>query len=274
MLQWSKYIKTQQWNFIDNISIGSIGHMDRLLASILPNFKPEPNSKGLSPGYHFLFNNQLNQNLGKDGYDNYQAPVDLSTGNLLFARRMWVKGRLEFLNPIPINQIIGCQETVTLNKLIGDQSFVNIQRLFEDSLKETRMLMYTNNPYVDNQSPQPSKDLPLNKQIISVNQSQVLKFSCLSYNLHKIHLDKPYCQLEGLQTIILQGPFIISIGLAWFRQLFPELTITSFAYKNVNPLYIDESMELQIYKTTNSNYTLRIMNGISNLAFTGEIIAS
>lgn len=277
-MQWSSVVKNNRWNFQDIASVGAVNHMTRLLGQIVLNKSCDSFCNYLSPGYHFLFNNQLNEHLGSDGYDNYQAPV--AEDRELFARRMWVKGSLQFHHPIKINQLLSCREKVALCKYIDGQAFVNVEREFnctesnKSLLKEIRMLMYTNKPYANDKSSSSVEDpngLPTHTQKLTVNESQVLKFSCLSYNLHKIHLDSRYCQKEGLTDIILQGPFIITIGLNWFLQLYPNSSIKSFNYKNVNPVYINETNELQVFEIDANRYKLQIARN-NVVLFIGDIV--
>lgn len=267
-MNWSKLIRTKTWNFSDYSSAGQIGHLNNLLGSMLPyNY----NINNLSAGSHLLFGNQLNINIGTDGYDNYQAPME--DGNQLFKRRMWVKGDIEWYSLGALNKPLNCVERVQQARLINQQMFVNIARTFyqdnNEILKESRVLMYTNNDYKLPSEPSslmepyvPRGNLSMPdfsfSQLITFSASDVLKYSCLTFNLHKIHLDHHYSISEGLPGIIVQGPLLVTTVLQWFQRLYPDVSIAKFTYKNLKPVEINKVYDLGVVNN-NGQFALHIL---------------
>lgn len=246
--RWAAAIKHQRWLWRDTYSLGAIGHLTELLHEVVPQ------KTDRLYGYTFIFNNQSNSTLGTDGYDNYQAPTD--DGKQLFARRMWVNGSLSFFHGAPRpGDVIDCEERVTAVRTVGLSVFVGIKRDFSrDSrpfMLETRMLMYTNEPYkapedAKQLDTQPTHEQEVLRQMLSISRSQLMRFSALSYNLHKIHYDRAHCTSEGLRNIIVSGPFLVLLMLHCVAASFPDREITSFKYKNSGPCYIDENVDLVI----------------------------
>lgn len=142
---WATQIKRQVWVWDDTYSVGQIAHLSVLLRDILP--LPRPTTR--LHGYNFIFNNQTNSNLGDDGYDNYQAPMD--GARALFSRRMWVGGALDHYAPIRANDVVRCTERVRAVRQVGASVFVTVARDMarggDRVMEEKRTLVYTNERY-------------------------------------------------------------------------------------------------------------------------------
>lgn len=258
--QWANHIKSKSWVWDDVYSVGGLNHLKTLLGEIIP-------SQSINIyGYHFIFNNQSNSNLGQDGYDNYQAPMSES-GKPLFQRRMWVNGLLEYYRNGPeVYDQIRCIEKIQSVRSIGDSVFVTIGRDFsklEGSpvLKELRTLVYTNELYRKPELVGKVSEVPrslVGSYKFKLSANDVMRYSSLSYNLHKIHYDLQYCRLEKLANVIASGPFLALLMLHYFQSLFPRTNIKSFKYRNSEPCYVDEELELAVIKA-GENYNVSIM---------------
>ncbi|KAK6454978.1 uncharacterized protein RJT20DRAFT_54065 [Scheffersomyces xylosifermentans] len=271
---WARAIKQKRWVIYDNVSVGPANHVIDLFNSVFPSNlqheRLEEQGAKLNElwgsGLHFVYNNQSNSTLGKDGYDNYQAPCD-DEGNGLFKRRMWVRGTLDFriASEKHFDGTIRCEEAVHSIRTVGESTFVNIHRDFTDHhgnplLKETRTLVYSNDDYqgrtLTHSYPQYDSTIALKLTPVSL-----LKYSMLTYNLHKIHYDKQYCQeIEQLPNTIVHGPFMVTLALYWFRQLHPNVNFEKFTYKNIEPCFVDEEITLAYSKDSESEYNIAIIN--------------
>lgn len=248
---WAANIKSLSWEFPDTISVGNVKHLTNLLNRIVPT---APNSNCNLYGYSFLFNTQTNSNLGLDGYDNYQAPSD-SNGAPLFWRRMWTGGQFEFFqNPPSGHQLIDCSERVSSVRQLKDNAFVQIERDFSYDnspfMRELRTLVYLNepfNPTRDSTDTIRSDDFD-NAFSTRFSLQDIMRYNFLTYNLHKIHYDKLYCLKEGLEDVIVSGPFMVLVLLHYFAGEYPGVKIKSFKYKNSKPCYIERDVCLGIKK--------------------------
>ena len=131
--EWGIAIKQKQWFIPDTLSVGLSNHLIDLLNKVLPENLYQPRLEiddGMlgvmyGNGFHFLYNNQANNNLGSDGYDNYQAPT--SQGNQLYSRRLWVKGSINFgANIVRASDQLNCIEKIDSVRRLGLSTFVNI----------------------------------------------------------------------------------------------------------------------------------------------------
>lgn len=258
---WAKRIKSESWIWDDVHSVGAHNHLNILLQEIVPS-----QTNNLY-GTHFIFNNQSNTNLGIDGYDNYQAPK-AESGNALFNRRMWVNGHLEYICGGPqVNNLIRCVEIIKAVRSVGSNVFVTIGRNFsgEDGstvLRELRTLVYTNELYqtpdLDRGGVSINSGVLVGEHLFRYSLNDVMRFSSLSYNLHKIHYDVQYCKQENLANVVASGPLLVATMLRYFLSLFPDAKIKTFKYRNSEPCYIDEDLLLQV-KKMGANYDINIV---------------
>lgn len=257
--QWANGIKHHKWVWEDVYSTGRVKHLATLLNEIVPT-----SLKNIH-GAHFIFNNQSNENLGLDGYDNYQAPM-AESGEPLYSRRMWVNGHLEFFQPPKLNGLMRCTEQIKAVRTIGKSVFVSVNRDFADSsgspiLRELRTLVYTNERYVKPETADRLDEVAgkiIDKSIVSISLAQVMRHCSLSYNLHKIHYDAQFCHSEGLENVIASGPLIVLILLQFFGSHYPNAVVKSFKYRNSEPCYIDEEVELVLLEE-NETFELSMM---------------
>lgn len=255
--RWTKQVLAQSWSFSDNLLLGRTQNLLELCQRIT-RVSPSTSSPDywFGHGFHFLNNTQNNQDLGVDGYDNYQAPKD-EKGTPIFRRRMWVGGTISnFGNPMALGEVIVCEEKIGLVKTIGGSTFVKIDRVFSTTvpvLEELRTLVYTKEDFVENKKEMELPQYPEEKLEISLTRTDLRRYSALTNNLHKIHMDTEYARgYEHLPDVIVHGPFMVSLLLYWIGCRQP---IKSFKYKNIYPCVVGEPMTL-----VQDNNTLMIVN--------------
>ncbi|RLV96174.1 Hydroxyacyl-thioester dehydratase type 2 mitochondrial [Spathaspora sp. JA1] len=270
--KWANYVKAKPIILKDTISIGPTVHLLNLLNSILnrsiqsdhhqPHFTPY---KYFHQGFHFLFNNQLNLKLDSDGYDTYQAPSN-PQGDQLYLRRLWARGEIQFpqVNFPQINSTITCKETIKSVRMIEQSTFVTIIREFIDNeqasvLTESRTLSYTNQLYTPKIEPVKLISPAESDKLIQISSVDLLKYSMLTYNLHKIHLFPKYCRsIEDLPTTVIHGPLQVTLLLYWFAVNHPNSTPVSFKYRTYEPCFVNDEISLQIKEITSNQITLSL----------------
>lgn len=308
--QWSKHIKQQQWHFQDHVSIGGSNNLSHLIKSIFPSYNNQQ-SNNLSKGYHFLYCNQPNDNLGHDWYDNYQAPMSDDNKTPLFTRRMWVSGQINFNNNnnLMIGQSVDCYEKVKSVRTIGDSIFTYINRTFNNesgmSLTELRSLVYLNENYSipteNNQSStqdnsySSTKDTNSNSSTQNNNSSSsisspvingesiiskftltytdIIRYCALTYNVHKIHHNVKYSQdTENLPDVIVPGPFMVTLILAMFPKQY-NVDIKAIKYKNVEPILVNTNLKLVYNKIADDKFHAYLTNQNNNKIFIDSVIS-
>lgn len=236
-----------------------------------------PNSNPHLYGYSFLFNTQTNDNMGLDGYDNYQAPLKLD-GSQVYWRRMWAGGQFDYIAATPaLDLTIDCVEQISSIRTLNNNTFVQIERNFAASqipfLTELRTLAYTDEPFNPAEQPSTLRNHLVNDfdrwAVTKFTLRDIMRYNFLTYNLHKIHYDRDYCISEGFEDIIVSGPFMVLVLLHYFAGQFPNVSIKSFKYRNIWPCYIDREVRLGI-RVNGASYNLELQNA-AQVLWSGRI---
>ncbi|KAI1006740.1 hypothetical protein K3495_g1476 [Podosphaera aphanis] len=245
------------------------------LASHLPFIKScsdmKIDNKGkfcLPPGHHLVyFNPQVTSDeLLPDGTDDLHSPGPP------FYRRLWVGGSMNFLRPLELfpKKLMLCTERITDVRVTGtpgkEKIFVDIFReisnphLNRHELEEVRTLVFMrrekSKEIVERKAPQIKME-PDFSIIVRPTRTLLFRFSALTFNAHRIHLDSNYCrQVEGLKSMIVQGQLTAVMMLAVLsEQLWKRARIDGFIYKNIAPLYVEEEMKICIRKGSKTGDT-------------------
>ncbi|KAH6715511.1 hypothetical protein BKA61DRAFT_632188 [Leptodontidium sp. MPI-SDFR-AT-0119] len=81
---------------------------------------------------------------------------------------------------------------------------------------------------------------------LTPNANLLFRFSALSFNAHRIHLDPQYTrEVEGYRNLLVHGPLTLVLMLSVLRSQIPEgKMVVRFDYRNLAPLFVDEEMRI------------------------------
>jgi hydroxyacyl-ACP dehydratase HTD2-like protein with hotdog domain len=278
----------------DLLTAQRVNLLDLTLAPFLPSqlhrtLPPPPHpaeTSELPPGHHFIFfpTSTSEKDTLSDGYEKHFAPT------YPFARRLWTQGRLEFNNRttrgLMVREWAVCKEQLedvvdssssnATDVWISRTMFPEGSREEEDewSVKEIRCLRYLR--YIppsiqQGTSPTASKDYEnAMRGAFLVHQftpSQVLvtRYSYLTFNFHKIHINQNYAQqIEKYPSTLVHGSLSITLILTILRQYYHSSAkdITPFIIKSVKyvmyrPLYVNSQITLTISNAQGTNTDTR-----------------
>ena len=89
--------------------------------------------------------------------------------------------------------------------------------------------------------------------------SLLFRFSALTFNAHRIHLDKEYCrEAEGHRNLLVHGPLSVVLMLEVLQRYLadqygtqkldsfalPKIAISAIKYRNIAPLYAEEPLKV------------------------------
>ena len=150
---------------------------------------------------------------------------------------------------------------VTVKGKPGEEKiFVQISRQVSYSsdpstaiVEETRTLVFMRD-HLPPSIPQPSKVLkpvhsPDYTHALIPSASLLFRFSALTFNAHRIHLDKEFCRaIEGHRNLLVHGPMIVVLLLVCLmielKKYDPEKIIKGVEYRNLAPVYAEEEMRV------------------------------
>jgi 3-methylfumaryl-CoA hydratase len=207
----------------------------------------------LPPLWHWLFFHSFvrQSDLGSDGHSargTFLPPVPLP-------RRMWAGGRLEFFQPLRINQ--EASQTSTVNAVdfkqgsTGPLLFITVGHEIQGGdgavlIREERTLVYRDSVAANAVVSQCTvAEKPEWSWSIVPSSSLLFRYSAVTFNAHRIHYDFPYAtEVEGYPGLVVQGPLIATLLLELLHRFLPEEQIRSFTYRAISPLFHIEPFQI------------------------------
>ncbi|CAA9958231.1 hypothetical protein PTMSG1_01796 [Pyrenophora teres f. maculata] len=116
---------------------------------------------------------------------------------------------------------------------------------------------------------------------LTPNRTLLFRFSALTFNAHRIHLDPDYARnVEGHRNLLVHGPLSLILLLQVFNHHIAKETegmqvVQSIEYRNLAPLYCDEEMRICGFKKktlfNGAIYDVWIEGPTGGVAVTGTI---
>lgn len=220
----------------------------RGLAATLDRASNQPaNGHALSALWHWLyFLPQARQSeLGEDGHPRrggFMPPVPLP-------RRMWAGGRLQWMKPIHIGEVV--EKTSTILSIAhksgrsGDLVFTTVQHEFRNgagelALREEQDIVYRGmaRPGDSAPTPQAAPQDPTWSREIHPDPTMLFRYSALTFNGHRIHYDRPYAiEQENYPALVVHGPLIATLLMELACRESPQEKVASFSFRAIRPLF-------------------------------------
>ena len=195
--------------------------------------------------------------LGRDGHPRlggFLPPVPLE-------RRMWASADLRFHRPVHVG------ETLTRNSVIrsveektgasGPMVLVTVAHELHGAeglaIEETQNIVYLDIP--ETYSPPRKRampDAPLSHETRAASEVLLFRYSAITFNAHRIHIDLPYAQeIERYPGLVVHGP----LQATWLIQAAHRARgawPTGFSFRGVHPMLLvrGESPEVDIMAET------------------------
>jgi 3-methylfumaryl-CoA hydratase len=208
----------------------------------------------LPPLWHWLFFHPSvrQSDLGNDGHPargTFLPPVPLP-------RRMWAGGRVEFHQPLRVNEEVKQEVTQEATQIstvkavdfiqgsTGPLVFVTVGHEIQDRdgavlIREEQDIVYRDIAAANAAAPgRTAAEKPEWSLSIVPSASLLFCYSALTFNAHRIHYDLKYAtEVEGYPGLVVHGPLIATLLLELLHRFVPEEQIRSFAYRAVSPLF-------------------------------------
>jgi hydroxyacyl-ACP dehydratase HTD2-like protein with hotdog domain len=190
--------------------------------------------------------------------------------------------------------------TGSTNENAFTQSQSSIKRGQDDQLRKTlnedscSLVEYRDLVFMRERSPEAAADAaksisrvvkpahtPTFSHTLVPTASLLFRFSALTFNAHRIHLDRSYCRdIEGHRNLLFHGPLSLVLMLEILNRYLaqqgikklengtvrPEREIEEISYRNIAPLYADEELTVCLRDRNDENFDLWIQGRDGGLA--------
>ena len=236
----------------------------------------------LPPGFHFIFFPTSTSELEtlQDGYEKHFAPKEP------FKRRLWTQGTLDFRGEgLKLSEWAECVEN--LLRVEGGENKTDVwieRKMFNSStspeaenwsVKEIRCLRYLTDLSREPEESATSSSIsaahhnePILEHRFTPTQILLTRFSYLTHNFHRIHIDQDYAgKVEGCPNTLVHGSLSITIILKVLQQFHNDsLAIRHARYVMYRPLYVDSPVRLLMYRTKPDRMRVRLLNSSNEKA--------
>jgi 3-methylfumaryl-CoA hydratase len=219
----------------------------RALSATLDRPDPAPTQGSFLPElWHWLYflPHARQSEIGPDGHPKrggFLPPVPLP-------RRMWAGGRLEWIKPLVVGDVI--ERTSTIQSVThksgrtGDLIFVLVRHEISNAagiaLTEEHDIVYRDAPAPEDKPVAPIAAPTDATWTKTINPDDVLlfRYSALTFNGHRIHYDRRYVtEVEGYPGLIVHGPLIATLLVDLVRQSIPGSTLKRFEFRAIRPTF-------------------------------------
>lgn len=219
----------------------------------------------LPPLWHWLFfhANIPSSDLAEDGHaklGGFLPPVDLP-------RRMWAGGRLRFFGGLCIGATINKHSEITsiVRKKggSGELCFVTVKHTYfhqaERVLEEEHDIVYleakelADKPTIKLETERKNSiaaaalcsQISANTLEVTPSVSVLFRYSALTFNSHRIHYDRGYCQqVEGYEGLVFHGPLTATL-MAGFAESYSGRKLKSFEFRALLPLFDTDAFTIE-----------------------------
>ncbi|KAL1701401.1 hypothetical protein EV121DRAFT_212223 [Schizophyllum commune] len=204
-------------------------------------------------GHHltFFYPRSAEPNLRPDGTDGSFCPP------APFIRRMWAGGSMSWDNAHPlrvgdsVNAVATVDEEGVQLKNVTKSSMVFVNQHIAytaegqraPSLVERRSHVFLPGAAPRGGAPKPVDNLPNPQFSLEYlpTATTLFRFSALTFNAHRIHLDKEYAHEEGYSERLVHGPLTALMLLETMAYNFPSARPVYFEYRARNPLVVGKA---------------------------------
>jgi 3-methylfumaryl-CoA hydratase len=219
----------------------------KAMSATLDRDDPPPETgQALPPLWHWLYflPSERQGEIGADGHPKrggFLPPVALP-------RRMWAGGRLQFLAPLRIGDVVRRSSRIadisSKQGKTGPLVFVRVRHEIASgdtiALTEEHDIVYREAPQAGAVAEVPPQ-APTGEQFgRSVTPDPVLlfRYSALTFNGHRIHYDRSYVtEVEGYPGLVVHGPLIATLLVDLLRRERPEARLSAFEFRAMSPLF-------------------------------------
>ncbi|MFJ3681345.1 MaoC family dehydratase N-terminal domain-containing protein [Pseudomonas sp. NPDC090208] len=166
--------------------------------------------------------------------------------------RMWAGGRLEFHAPLWVGGNATRKTRIAdISEKHGKTGTLLFVTLVHEYWQDDRLCIREEQDIVYREPTPPKLGtgewVPEGQWQATIDPTPVLlfRYSALTFNAHRIHVDKPYVtEVEGYPDLVVHGPLTATLSLAAFVRANPLARVQRFAFRGLRPLIAPEAFQV------------------------------
>jgi 3-methylfumaryl-CoA hydratase len=213
-------------------------------------------------GWHWLYfrGDVRTDALSADGHEPHGAflpPIE-------FPRRMWAGSEIVVAAPLRIGDRVTKRSVITSIERKSGRSgplcFVTIEHAYEvggrERLRERQSLVFRENrPWTE-----PHEVAPVTAPCVGrrrFGEVALFRYSALTFNSHRIHFDRTYCQtVERYPDLLVHGPLTATLLADLAATLEPQRPVARFEFTARSPIFVNMEMSLHAERTAEGSARL------------------
>jgi 3-methylfumaryl-CoA hydratase len=186
----------------------------------------------------------LQREISEDGHPHrggFLPPVSLP-------RRMWAGGDLRFHTPIRIGEALRRRSTIAeVEHKSGRSGTLVFVKVVHEITTERGLAVREVHDIVYRDVAKPGEATPAGETAKAAMDWErpiigdpvlLFRFSALTFNGHRIHYDRKYCQeVEGYPGLIVHGPLLATLMVDLFLRNNPQAQVTGFRFRARRPVF-------------------------------------
>jgi 3-methylfumaryl-CoA hydratase len=230
----------------------------RLSAMLDVPFPPTTSNGHVPAGWHFplIGAETTRHDLRADGFPGLPFPASALP-------RLVAGGRsVKFHSPLLIDVPMQRSSTISAIKHKetsgGPLSIITILHSIqavgstETALEENQTYILISSRHFEREEGEAAPDIaPVLSKTVTPDDTLLFQFSALSFNSHKIHLDRAYaCEIEGFPDLVVNGG-LTTLLMTEMVRVDLGLTIKALTVTNKRPLYVNRPITLSAFTAEN-----------------------
>lgn len=108
--------------------------------------------------------------------------------------------------------------------------------------------------------------------VVRPTETQLFRYSALTFNAHRIHYDRDYClREEGYPGLVVHGPLSATLMVDAFMRNRPDTPLRSFSFQARSPIFDNTPVAYVGRQTSENSYDVGALNPEGTVCLKGTI---
>ncbi len=213
--------------------------------------------------------------LGPDGHPTAGIPAPPGAGR----RRMFAGGRVTQLRELsadhPATRMTRLIGTVDKQGRSGPMRFTTVEHRFVQDgqicLIEEQDIVYRDGGGTLTLPAAQTSPMQGSRLELDVTETLLFRYSALTYNAHRIHYDRAWCEVEGYADLVVHGPLQALLMAQFLRQQGASFLGRRFSYRLLAPMIGPQRMTVSCPQADGGAERVQVLSEAGVRTASGEV---